>query len=69
MMAIGSEKKRIYRYTVMFGFGVGYMILMVIQNALLPQWLFIVVQFLELIGVYFLIKRFVKQEEKENDNR
>jgi len=54
------------RYVVMFGFGVVFTILMMVQGFLLEPILFYILEAVELIIVYFLIKSFVKRELREN---
>lgn len=61
-MITPQKQKVMQRYFMMFGFGIVFMILMVIQNLFLSNFIFIIVEFLELIGVYFIIKNYAKRE-------
>lgn len=59
---ISKEKRIMQNYWLMFGFGVGFTILMIVQGLLLHKALFYLLEVLELVGIYFLIKNFTKKE-------
>ena len=65
-MIMPNQKRVMQRYVMMFGFGIVFMILMVIQNIFLSEYIFILVESLELVGVYFIIKSFTKRELNGN---
>ncbi len=61
-MIIPNTKKVMHRYVLMFGFGIIFMIVMTVQNLFLKPLFSIAAISVELVGVYFMIKSFVKRE-------
>lgn len=61
-----KQVKLIKKFSIIFMFGVVFSVLMVTQGLLLGKKLFYVLEIVELVGVYYLIKNFAKIEIKED---
>ena len=62
---LNKERRIMQNYWLMFGFGIGFLMLMIAQGLLLSKELFYFLEVVELVGIYFIIKNFTKKEMGE----
>lgn len=61
-MIMSKEMGLIQRYFLMFGFGCIFMMCLVVQNIFLSNWQILIMVVIELFIIYFIVKKFVKQQ-------
>lgn len=63
MIMSKPKKNLMQKFVLMFGFGVAFTLLMAIQKIFVSSLIYLVLVFLELVGVYFIIKKFMKDTQ------